>query len=135
MYYIKDPDNNSDHLCNGSLGSQPRILRHLSHSLSDTEVAQDIFGATKECVESYSTVVMFDKVAHSCSGNSTSTEDLNSVRRGLLSTFRAVHLQQTDGTCQFRGLFLIRLEMQFFPVGIRLTYTKDVYAPCCSSDM
>ena len=92
---------------NNHIGLQLDVLRHLPHRLSHPEVAQNVFGATKDRVEWNSPVIVLNEMTHSCAGDSASTKDLDSICRSLLSGLCAVHLQQTDGTGELRGLFLV----------------------------
>lgn len=56
--------------------SELLVLRHEAECLADTEVGQDLFGATKDGVELVSAVELFGKLAHAGLGESAATKCL-----------------------------------------------------------
>jgi len=87
---------------------QPRIPRHTSQGLPDSKIQQHVLRSTKESIERYHTMVMFDKSPHPSFGNTPSTKYLYSIPSGLLRGRSRVALQERDLPCQFACLLFIR---------------------------
>ena len=80
--------------------SEPSVLWHLPHSLSNTEIAQDVLSTTEQRIEGNGAVVVFDEATHTRSSDTTPTEDLDRVGGSELSCAGGVHLQEGDLACE-----------------------------------
>ena len=77
-----------------------RVGGHRPHSLSHSEVRQDIDSTAEERIKSNGAVVVFNEAAHSRLGQSATAKDLYGIACGLLSVRRRKCLQE----CNLAGI-------------------------------
>jgi hypothetical protein len=89
--------------------SEPGVLGHLPHSLSNTEIAQDVLGTTEQRIEGDGAMVVLDEATHTRSSDTTPTEDLDRIGGSELSRAGGVHLQEGNLARELTGHLFIRL--------------------------
>lgn len=89
--------------------SESGVLWHLPHSLSNTEIAQDILSTTEQRIKGDGAMVMLDEATHTCSSDTTPTEDLDRVSGSELSCAGGMHLQEGNLACELAGHLSIGL--------------------------
>ena len=87
---------------------QLHALGHLADSLSDTKIREDVLRTTKDGIEGHRAVVVLDVLTHTSPGDTTTTEDLDSVCSSDLGELGRGHLEETNGSGEVLGLLLVR---------------------------